>query len=507
MPWPSGGIVPDSPQVASIAPIGNSVPVSGGTSGLGTDPIGAMLSQTAGQATQSLPPQFVQEKTAESIAQPRLPPQPTFTPMDTNRAPMNNQATSIRQARNQNAWASLANLVGHAGQVIANKKYGDLKADLTDIMQQKRNIANAEIVLQQDPNNQQAKDTIAKNKADMERILSNPKRQKALAKALNIDFTDPEANKTPEIKAYQDAKKEFDQSGIFNANNPQEAEMAAKAAQGQIAQPQATKSPTARADLALSRDMPTMQVNPAYTAALKQREDAQKQIMQYNLPRLITAMSNQKVAEFREGKADARAVFKVEHDQYLQQQKRIDALDLQDAKSKDALKLQARKDANAMMRLHVLRDSVESIAEDKRLDPATKAKAQAEGLKQIDADIKGMVSERQSLSTQLLAAQTEDEKKVLNTMLDNNEVKIKATNVYRQELATKTYGRVAGVLDAKSGAKSGTGSTTEIPGVDKSITGLGRYAQQIGTNISDENQDDDDTNQDDDNSDLLGINN
>lgn len=453
------------PQVPSIAP------VTTAPAGPGED-ISALLGQVAQQATQQLPPQYTQGTT---IAQPRVQPVQQYQQQNENRQPLNNQATSLRQARTQNAFASLANVVGKAGQAIQEKKQNLLKEDLKTVMSAKENIANAQAVLQQDPNNAMAKGVLAANQKQLEAILTDPKKQKQLTKALDISFTDMDKNKSPEIKAYQDAMKEYKESGVFNANNPAEAKIAAQAggASGGQQQSQQPQSATPHADAATAKDLPNIQNNPQYAAALKQREDAQKQLTQYVLPRMVTAEAQKQIQAAKDGNAAARAEYTAVMKFNEEAMKLIGAKELQSQKAKDAMQLQVRRDVDAMARTVTEVNARLKIASDKRLDPANNMKLKTEALDKVDQSMKAITAERMSISTQLSAAKDDNEKAVLNKLLDYNTLKAEATNTYRQKVATEVYGRVA---EGSSG-RLGDGSTTE----------------SVGANLSDEPDDDTDS--------------
>lgn len=447
------------PQVPSIAPV-SSAPQGQ------PDDIGALLTQTAAQATQTLPPQYVQ---GTSIAQPNIRPVVPYTPQNDNRQPLNNQATSLQQARRQNAFASLANVVGKAGQALQQQKQDRLKNDLKEVMTARENIANANAVLQTDPNNQMAKNVLAANKKSLEAILNDPKKAKQLEKALDVNFTDPDKNKTPEIKAYQDAMKDFKEAGIFNSDNPEEAKIAAMAAQGKTAPPP-TASNTSRADQVLAKDLPNIQQNPQYAVAQKQQQDAQRQLNQYVLPRVIAAEAAKQVQLVKDGNAAARAEYKATMDFQRDAQKQIAALNLQNQKAKDAMQLQVRRDADAMSRVQTEVNARLKIAEDKRLDPGTSMKLKTEALDKIDASLKNITAERLSLASQLKTADTDEEKETLGHLLDYNTIKAKATNEYRQKIATDIYGRVGEQLNDRTGT-----------------------AKPVGSNLSDEPDEDDDS--------------
>lgn len=263
-----------------------------------------------------LPQQYI---TGAEPRTPNIPTVPNFTPANTNNQPLTNQATSIREARNKNSFAAVANLVGGAANAFAQQKNLELKNKITDVMRAQQNIQNASAVLQNDPNNAQAKQVLQSNKDRLNTILRDHKWTKQLQKAFDISFTDMEQNKTPEIGAMVAATKEFKQSGAFNYDNPAEAKVAAQAnapneldklnAQknelgGQLpAHAEQVKSDTPYADKFLNSNLQNISENPAYVAAYKQQQDVMKQVNQYLIPNMIKAQ----VQAAKDGNANARA--------------------------------------------------------------------------------------------------------------------------------------------------------------------------------------------------------
>src|SRR5271168_4359703 len=269
------------------------------------------LSQVAAQATAKLPSPYTEEYTQQA---PRIQPVRQFTPQNDQQRPLGQGSAQLKHTQNMNALASLSNMVGRAGQAIAQKKQDALKMDLTDVMQAKQNAENAQTVLKQDPNNKLAQQVLAANKKRLNDILSDPKKQKGLAKALDISFTNPEDNKTPEVQAGQQAIAQVKQAGPFNASNPQEAAVAKMAANGgkptpPAPQQQQQKSATPYADQAMARDLPALATNPQYAPALAQQQAAQKALYTNVLPAAIRAESAQQLQAIKDGHADARAQF------------------------------------------------------------------------------------------------------------------------------------------------------------------------------------------------------
>src|SRR5271163_1305506 len=296
------------------------------------------LSQVAAQANAPLPAMYSQGVTPQ---EPRIRPVPQFTPLNTNQRPIGGGSAQLKHTQNMNALASLANMVGRAGQAIAQKKQDQLKMDLTDVMQAKQNAENAQVVLQQDPNNKLAQQVLAANKKRLNDILSDPKKQKGLAKALDISFTNPEDNKTPEVQAGQQAMAQVRQAGQYNASNPQEAAVAKMAANGGKATPPASqqsqqpRSATPYADQAMARDLPALAANPQYAPAVAQQQAAQKALWTNIIPKAIQAQVDMQKTALQQNSANARAQYAGEIARWKTEEAHIDKMAELDQASKN----------------------------------------------------------------------------------------------------------------------------------------------------------------------------
>jgi hypothetical protein len=329
-----------------------------------------MLGQISQVANNPLPPQF---NRGTQIAEPNVKSIVPYQNKETQNRPIAPYVADVKRARRQNSVAGLANIIGQAGQKLQENKQNLLKDDLKTVMNAKTNIANAEQVLQQDPNNKMAKGVLEANKKALDAILSDPKKQKQLSKALDISFVDPEKNKTPEVQAYQKAQAEVKAQGAFNSNNPAEHAVAQAAQTNELgdklpaqqpsaqANPAQPKSATPYADQALAKDLPTVQVNPQYDAALKQQQLAQKQVAAI-LPKLIEAESKATLQAAKDGQANARAIYTQAANYFREQAKYTAALNLQDQKAKDNLAAIARKNAGELARTREEIASREKIA-------------------------------------------------------------------------------------------------------------------------------------------------
>lgn len=354
------------PQIPDIAPV-----QSAGGQVADSNTLTQMLEQISQVANSPLPPQF---NRGTQIAEPHVKPIVPYTQQNDNRTPIAPYVADVKRARRQNSVAGLANMIGQAGQKIQERKQDLLKDDLKTVMNAKTNIANAQQVLQQDPKNKMAQGVLDANKKALDAILSDPKKQKQLSKALDISFVDPEKNKTPEVQAMQAATKEVKAQGAFASNNPAEHAVAQAAQTNELgdklpaqqpAPPQANpaqpKSTTPYADQALSKDLPTVQVNPQYDAALKQQQLAQKQVAAI-LPKLIDAESKAQVQAARDGNAAARAQFTQSMNYMRDQQKAIAAMNIQNAKAKAEASQIAQRNASELLRTRLDINSREKIA-------------------------------------------------------------------------------------------------------------------------------------------------
>jgi hypothetical protein len=245
---------------------------------------------------------------------------------------MTNQATSVKSARQKNNFAAIGNTIGQVVNKYEQQKQDKLKDKIADVMKAKQQVANANSVLQMPGATQEQKDlankVLAANTKKINDVMSDPKDAKQMAKAFDISYSDPDKNKTPEVAAGIAAHKEFQAAGPYTADNPQEAAVA------KLAQGVSTSAPTAtnlnfgapaapkaisvsqanpRAAAVLAKDMPSIVANPQYAAALKQKEDAQKQYMTL-APAVINAQARASVAAFNAGNAAARLQYKATTD-------------------------------------------------------------------------------------------------------------------------------------------------------------------------------------------------
>lgn len=392
-------LTPTVPQIA---------PVQSAAGGLATpQDIGDLLGPIAARANASLPDPYTQ---GTQVAEPHYherAPQQTNRP--TNTAPITGQVADVKRARRQNAVAGLANTISQAGNIIQEKKNNKLKDQLTDVMKAKQNIANATAVMQNPASSdilkQQAQKVLDANKKQLNTILSDPKTTKQMQKALDISFVDPEKNKTPEVQTYQAAMKEFKEAGAFNADNPQEhaVALAAKASQMTDARqpplpPPAPnlqpvpKSQTPYADKALAKDLSSIEVNPLYAPALKQQQDAQKQLAAV-IPKLVDAESKALIQGAKDKNAAALKVFEKASDLQKSGFEAVNRMKLADTNNKAAAARVAARNAGEMARVTAEIASREKISRDNRLDKDQQNDVKYGSAKLLDAKILSATTE------------------------------------------------------------------------------------------------------------------
>lgn len=472
-----------TPTVPSIAPPQAPQPLD-----LGSQSIGDLLGTISQRATAPLPDPYTQ---GVEVAQPHQhdkPLQPTNR--NTNNVPITGQVADVKRARRQNAVAGLANTISQAGNMIQQKKQEKLKDQLTDVMKAKQNIANA-TQISSDPNATPQQKALAQkvldaNKKQLNTILSDPKTQKQMAKALDISFVDPDKNKTPEVQAYQAAMKEFKEAGPFNADNPAEhsvAQIAARQGKGaqaqqQSGQPQSgqpqqqaqPKSATPYADKALAKDLPTIAPNPLYGAAVKQQQDAQKQLAVI-VPKLIDASAKQSLEEYKQGNENARAEYKGVTDYQKAAMQAVARMKLADANNKAAMARTAARDATEMATTKARIDAAFKLADNKSLSKEQADAVKANSLNEINKKITSAgtaLKNAQTALDQAMANKTSDPALIesLEVQRDNA---VRGVSFYNNIRDTKFASMLPsvtpeGVLNGNSGAGTGKGTKVESVG-------------------------------------------
>lgn len=479
-------LTPTVPQIAPIASASGQIATS--------DDIGALLGPIAARANSTLPDPYTQ---GTQVAEPHYHEHaPAQTNRPTNTAPITGQVADVKRARRQNAVAELANTISQAGNMIQEKKNNKLKDQLTDVMKAKQVIANAKTVLANpsisDSLKQTAQGIITKQTKQLNDILSDPKTQKQMQKALDISFVDPEKNKTPEVQAYQAAMKEFKEAGPFNSDNPAEhvvsqaAANQGKGAQAQASsqqpialQPAAPKSQTPYADKALAKDLPSIEANPQYAPALKQQQDAQKQLAAI-VPKLIDAEAKAQLQAARDINSANRAGFTAQTNIYRDSQKAISGSKLQQDKDKAAMSRRAAADATSRFNTLARVNAALKIAANKSLDKAQSDKIKYDSLSMLDKQIGEKVTTLKNSETLL-------EQMKANNKGDKNAIELLTVqrDLIQQDLTGLQQIRASKFSDAPD---------SQVQGLlnDDSGTNSGTTIESVGYSDSDEPKDDSD---------------
>ena len=308
---------PAPPDMSAAAGMGaQSLPASITDSGGGD--IGSLMKQLNIMPNAPTAPQFT---SAPGMKTPNLAAMtPTLQPMRPMSArPLSNQATSLKQARRQNRFTGITNAINAAANVIEEKKFNTLKTDISNVTRAQSNIVDAQRILNDktitDPAvREAAQKSLSDNTKTRDDLLNDPKKQKEMAKAFDISFTDPSKNGTIYVKAGQAALTEADQQKKLglDANNPNEkivqdtlkqsvpgspAPDAMHATPGVIGQMQNTPAPQFVAkqgpgasygqQFADKTAMSGLQVNPQYEAQLAAATKQQELVLQHIVPRLL----------------------------------------------------------------------------------------------------------------------------------------------------------------------------------------------------------------------------
>jgi len=386
--------VPTQPTIPSIEAV-KDAPVAD----LSTYDIDKALTQTAAQASAPLPSPY---------SQGAVPAQPYVKPIQPREQqpqhqPLTNSAYDIKHARRQNSFADLSNMVGNAVQKHEQQKQDQLKNKLVDVMQAKQNVHNAETVLSDpnaDPNSKAlAQKVFDANKKNLGDILKDPKNAKALAKSLDISYVDPEKNKTPEVQAGIAAAKEVKAAGQYNAANPQDAAVAKLSKDLQSTAPKPDVKQESRADAALAKDMPTIQNNPQYAAAVTQRDAAQKALIPI-AGKIIDANSKALLQQYKDGNARATELFKATTTMQQDYFKAVAAADRLTAADKNALARVGAEGANLVRAINARAAATIGVTGDPRIDVPTREKLGSTELAKQDADIKGAGAALSNLLTE-----------------------------------------------------------------------------------------------------------
>jgi hypothetical protein len=364
--------------------------------------------------------------------------------------PMNNTAMAQKSARTANGIRGILGLVSSTSQKFAQNKQDQLKTKLVDVMQSKQQIENAKKVLAQDPNNQMAKGVLEANSKKLEAILSDPKNEKQLKKALDISYVDPEKNKTPEVKAAVAADKEVKGAGAFSAANPQEAQVAQMAqappkfaAPAQANVKSTTGTPEVmqanpRAAAALAKDTPTLETNPQYAVKLQQRETAQKQMMTL-APHLIDAKAKAELAAYNAGNQATRLQYKATADMQLAAYKATAQADRLTSSEKTAAQLKYQEGTNQVRAVMARARAAMGVTNDPRLNAAVKEKIGQAQISTLAGELDKATAARDNLELQYNATTDEGHKQQLQTAIDFTNSSIKQIAALKEQTATSFF--------------------------------------------------------------------
>jgi hypothetical protein len=124
-----------------------------------------------------------------------------------------------------NSVIAVTNLLAGTKNALDNKKRVEVASATQQLLTAQQAYDQAEQLYKQNPQNADAKAAMDRNKAVMNGILANDKIRGAISKGMNIDFTDPQANKTLEHEGVAQGKKmakeHVDYAGQFNQKTPQ----------------------------------------------------------------------------------------------------------------------------------------------------------------------------------------------------------------------------------------------------------------------------------------------
>jgi hypothetical protein len=123
-----------------------------------------------------------------------------------------------------NAVRGVVHALASTETALDNKKKLEVASATQQLLTAQQAYDQAAQLVKQDPSNADAKAAMERNKSVMNGILSNDKIRKAIAKGMNIDFTDPKANDTLEHQGVAQGKKmateHADWAEQFNQKTP-----------------------------------------------------------------------------------------------------------------------------------------------------------------------------------------------------------------------------------------------------------------------------------------------
>src|SRR5258706_1801402 len=154
------------------------------------------------------------------------PPPPTrFQPPQIQKPQAGNEfqtASGNKRATKQAALSGIAQMIKAGGDYVTAKKTRTLQMNIERLMEAKQGLQESQAALQQNPNDPRAKQAVEQNTGIINDITKDPKVNKQLQKAFNIDLFGNGKNKQ-ENQALIEATKKFQekqQQGDKTALNP-----------------------------------------------------------------------------------------------------------------------------------------------------------------------------------------------------------------------------------------------------------------------------------------------
>jgi len=173
--------------------------------------IQALLGQRAqvDQAISTTLPSALAPVKTSGTTTPTLPGAFQFNP----KAPQMPAPQGHADARNQGIAKIITGVTGIVGKIVQAKKaekQRDLAHDIERVMGAQDSMSQAQVILQSDPNNKDAKASLDKSKQIInDTISADPKKLKQFEKAFDINFLDPSKNTTDEHGALKQASKSY----------------------------------------------------------------------------------------------------------------------------------------------------------------------------------------------------------------------------------------------------------------------------------------------------------
>lgn len=185
-----------------------------------------ILAQNATSTVASMTPQFTGPMTQFGNTTPNVPPPVTFQPPQQQNfaRPQGSFATvgERKRADRQSILQNTAQLVKSGANFIQQNKMRSLSMDIERLMEASHGRDEALQALQQNPNDPQAKAALERNTGIINTIAADPKKNKLIGKAFNVDLFGGGKNQK-ENAAMIDAWKNFNakqQQGDKTALNP-----------------------------------------------------------------------------------------------------------------------------------------------------------------------------------------------------------------------------------------------------------------------------------------------